>query len=67
MKRTDKQKFEDATNRLLPEHAGFAYAMSQIVTPEQNTRATVLGAQKKRQEIDAKRQETAIEAFCLPS
>lgn len=67
MKATDKKNFEDLTNRLLTEHAGFAYAVSRIVTPTDTSERAVRDAERAQQEIDASKKQNPIEAFCSPN
>jgi hypothetical protein len=67
MKTADKKSFEDLTNRLLTEHAGFAYAVSRIVTPVETSERAVEDAERARHEIDSRRKQNPIEAFCSPT
>lgn len=64
MKRTDKERFEDVTDRLLAQHAGFVSAVERIVTPTPNVERQD-DAKRRLEQINAKRRRmSAIEAFC---
>lgn len=64
MKPADKKNFEDLTSRLLTEHAGFAYAVSRIVTPVESSERAVRDAERAQIEIDVRKKPNPIEAFC---
>ncbi|NKA07216.1 hypothetical protein GO298_02834 [Ralstonia solanacearum] len=64
MNRSEKEKFDDLTDRLLAEQAGFAHAVSRIVAPARPAKSTPQNAKRLKQEIDSSRAVSPIEAFC---
>lgn len=66
MDTTDKKNFDELTTRLLTEHAGFAYAVSRIVAPSENTERVIEDAKRVQASIDTRTKENPIEAFCAP-
>ncbi|MGA4045446.1 hypothetical protein ACI2VF_02270 [Ralstonia nicotianae] len=64
MNRSEKEKFDDLTDRLLAEQAGFAHAVSRIATPARGTISAPQEAKRLKQEIDAEKAASPIEAFC---
>lgn len=64
MNHSEKDMFDDLTDRLLAEQAGFAHAVSLIVSPAKPPKAVSQTAKRLKEEIDAKRTVSPIEAFC---
>lgn len=63
MERTDRERFEDATYRLLAQHGAFVSAVQRIVTPETDIECSE-DIKRRLERINAKRSVSPIEAFC---
>lgn len=63
MKRTDIERFEDATDRLLAQHVAFVSAVQRIVAPTPDAESAD-DAKRRLEQINAKRLVSPIEAYC---
>lgn len=66
MKRTDEEKFERATDRLLAQQGGFIFAVQRIVAPATESERRD-DAKRRLERINAQRKVSEIEAFCAAS
>ena len=63
----NKKNFDELTQRLLTEHAGFAHAVARIVSQEKPSGKAEETARRTLRELDQRHKQNPIEAFCPPT